>query len=48
MKDRKRGTMGMIPALATAVILGIGANQDHGCVATREEHTMAVSGILRE
>jgi len=48
MKDRKRGTMGLIPAPAPAAILGIGANQDHGWVATREEHTIAVSGILIE
>jgi len=48
MKDRKRGTMGLMPAPAPAAILGIKEFQRHDCVATRLEHAVALSDILTE
>jgi len=40
--------MGLLPAHATAVKLGIGVNQDHGWIEDRLEPTLIASGNLWE
>jgi len=37
--------MGMLPALATAVMLGIGVNQDHGWIDNGLQYALTASGL---
>jgi len=48
MKDRKEGTMDMLPAPVPTVILNLLAFRRSHCVAMRLEHTLTASSNVRD
>ena len=46
MKYQNEGTMGLLPAHATAVKLGIGVNQDHDWIDNILEYILTARGLL--